>query len=286
MALIAFLTVAAEGMAQFTPGQSSPPVRADQLVDVRVLTDRGIVGPGETFHVMAVFDIKKPWHMYWRNPGEAGALPPSIEVTAPDGFTVGETRWPRPKRLESPAGEMFCYEDQLALIVPVTAPMALRSDEVTLETAVRFAVCDADRCLFGRNTMQPTIRTHNSEADGKQASDAETNGDAELAKRHLQRLPHNINESRDATIAVRDETLILTAPSHGFDQVTFFPEDTPGVSYGSPDINFSDDRVTVKVPLSINRNNFRGGPPKVGGLLALGRAADDPGYEGAIALSP
>lgn len=281
---MAAAVLAAETTAQFAPSQRGQPVRADQLVNVRVITDRAEVGPGETFHVLAVFDIQQPWHIYWKNPGEAGALPPSVDLTVPDGFTVGDIRWPRPKRINSPAGEMFCYENQLALFVPVTAPAELEDGEVTIETAVRFAVCDADRCLFGRNTAKPTIRTTSSAASGNREAAAPSQRNAEFVERHLKRLPIDINDSGDVTIALHDEKLVLTAPAHGFDRATFFPADAPGVSYGKPTMSFEDDRVTVTVPLTINPNNFRSGPPMVGGLLALGRENNDPSYEGAIAL--
>lgn len=290
-AAIAAAVIVSEGAAQFTPGRSAPPeqrgeqLTADQLVDVRAVTDRTRVCPGETFHVLAVFDIKRPWHLYWKNPGEAGALPPSIDITAPVGFTVGEMRWPRPRLINSPAGEMFSYENQLALFVPITAPAELEGGEFPLEMRFRYAVCDANRCLIGQGTRGLTIHTTNS-ATGNGSDDVLPKRDAELIERHLRRLPRDIEDTDGASIVLRDEQLTITVPAHGNQRATFFELAAPGVTYGRPEMRFEDDSLTITIALTINPNNFRGGPPTVGGLVALGREADGPSYEGSAALSP
>jgi DsbC/DsbD-like thiol-disulfide interchange protein len=265
------------------PGQHRQ-VTADELVDVRVITDRTRVGPGETFHVLAVFDIKRPWHLYWKNPGEAGALPPSVDVVAPEGFSIGEILWPRPKRLNNPAGEMFCYENQLALFIPVTAPAELDDGEVALETSIRYAVCDANRCLFGQTVRRPRIRT-TSDSTGE-AADRLSRRDADLIERHLPRLPRVISDAEGGSIALHDEQLTITIPAHGHDRAAFFPLNAPGVTFGEANLSFNDDSLTVTVALRINPRNLRGGPPKVGGLVTLGPEPDGPSYEGSIALTP
>jgi DsbC/DsbD-like thiol-disulfide interchange protein len=271
------------------PGQSPPgQITADQITQVRTIVDRDSIGPGETFHVLAIFDIQQPWHIYWKNPGEAGALAPSVDLTVPEGFTVGEIRWPRPKLINSPAGEMFCYEDQAALFVPVTAPESLSDGEVRIESTVRFAVCDARRCLFGRDSGRVTIRTtsaaRNGEADDAHPTVA-NNRHRTLIERHVKRLPHVITPDHETSaISFNGETLTITGPAHGNERLTFFPLDSQGVTYDQPTITLEDDRFTVTVNLTVQRHNFIGGPPKVGGLVALGRRPDDPAYEGAIQL--
>jgi DsbC/DsbD-like thiol-disulfide interchange protein len=284
VSLVFAAVISGEAIAQFSPGppgQRQAQLTADQLVDVRVMLDRAEVGPGETFHVIAVFDIDRPWHLYWKNPGEAGALPPSVNVTVPDGFEVGEMRWPRPKRLNSPAGEMFCYENQLALFVPVTAPAELEDGEVTIETSFRYAVCDADRCLFGTGSQKPRLRT-TSTVGSEATSLSERN--ARVLERHLPRLPRTLTESDQTEIALDETTLSITVPAHGYGRATFFPYDVAGVEFGKPEMTFEDDRLTVTVPLSINPNNFRSGTPTAGGLIALGQEPDGPSYEGAVPI--
>ena len=36
------------------------------------------------------------WHSYWKNPGDTG-IPTEIDWQMPEGFHVGELRWPTPK---------------------------------------------------------------------------------------------------------------------------------------------------------------------------------------------
>ena len=55
------------------------------------------------------FKLESGWHVYWKNPGDAGE-PPKIKWTLPQGITAGAFQYPIPKRL--PLGPLidFGYE--------------------------------------------------------------------------------------------------------------------------------------------------------------------------------
>src|ERR1700756_920135 len=44
------------------------------------------------------FKLESGWHVYWKNPGDAGE-PPHIKWTLPQGITAGPLEYPIPKRL-------------------------------------------------------------------------------------------------------------------------------------------------------------------------------------------
>ena len=70
----------------------------------------------------------------------------------------------------------------------------------------------------------------------------------------------------------------------GLETLTFFPGESPGVSYGGPKITIEGDRFHVTVKVQINRRNTLGKPIVLSGLIALGWKGDEPSYEFAIEL--
>src|SRR5882724_10439096 len=77
------------------PGGSPQGKGAEQLVHVKMLPLTQRVSAGETFDLAFVFEIEPQWHIYWKNSGSSGS-PTEIQVTGPQGFTIGKARYPRP----------------------------------------------------------------------------------------------------------------------------------------------------------------------------------------------
>ncbi len=251
---------------------------AGQLTRVQLITDTSdALMPGETIHLAVVFSIADTWHLYWKNPG-AGAPPPDITVNVPNAYAVGDVRWPRPITIEGPMGDMYCYEDEFALFIPVTAPAELEDGEVTFSVDVNWAVCDKDVCLFGDVTRDITLSTTSSTVRTLEARPIQP----KIAK-HRPRLPRSIDGER-ARAELRDETVRVVVPADDFETATFFPHSSPGVRYGEPRIEHNDGRFELVVELQINPNNFTDGPPNIGGLIALGESKDDPSYEFSLPL--
>jgi thiol:disulfide interchange protein DsbD len=69
-------------------------------VHVQLLPPEGVLYIGEPFtnEVGLYFKLEPGWHIYWKNPGDAG-LPPRIQWTLPAGITAGPLLFPAPKRL-------------------------------------------------------------------------------------------------------------------------------------------------------------------------------------------
>ena len=84
-------------------------------VEASLTPEHAAIAPGATVTVALNQIIRKNWHTYWLNPGDAGA-PTSITWHLPEGWSAGPIQWPYPKRL--PLGPLmdFGYEDQVALL--------------------------------------------------------------------------------------------------------------------------------------------------------------------------
>ena len=61
------------------------PIRKDHL-SVDLISEVTFIRPGQPFWVAVKFDLDKHWHIYWKNPGDAGTIP-EIQWQLPAGFT-------------------------------------------------------------------------------------------------------------------------------------------------------------------------------------------------------
>jgi DsbC/DsbD-like thiol-disulfide interchange protein len=132
-------------------GEEPAPVKA------RILADVSAIAPGEQFDVAVFFEVEPHWHVYWKNPGDSG-LPTSVEFTLPQGFTVGELKWPVPSLLKGAGGLTdYGYEDSLLLSARVTPPSDLMPGSVALIKARVSWVSCSDICIPGRAELELTL---------------------------------------------------------------------------------------------------------------------------------
>jgi DsbC/DsbD-like thiol-disulfide interchange protein len=245
---------------------------ADQAVQVRLAGDAPSIGPGQTIRLAVIFTIAPYWHIYWLNPGDSGA-PTNLTVTAPEGFSVGGTLFPRPGAFEETAGTVYGYERQTVLFVPVTAPKDLKDGEASFQVDIFYLVC-RDRCLIGRAAESLRIAT-TSGAAGPEPSTP----DAQTLRRHADRLPRPLAELAGASARLEGGLLLVTGPAGGHETIEFFPLPVPGVTFGEAEIVVEDDRFRLAVPFEVKPQNALGQKMSVRGVLGLGRSVSDPCYD-------
>jgi DsbC/DsbD-like thiol-disulfide interchange protein len=247
------------------------PDQAAEHVKVRAATDVERVSPGQTFHIAVVLDITPKWHIYWKNPGE-GAAPPQIELHGPEGFEVGQILWPRPSVLGSVIGDMYVYEHQVVLFMPVKAPMALPDGRASFSADVNWAVCDEKICVMESGRASTNVRTVSETGTAAPSNDP-------LIAAFWKRLPAAIDKTDGAKAAFDGTTLIIEAPAQGRTAASIIPDCSPGVALGKAKITIEGDRMRATIPVEVKPNNSLGKPMTVGGLVMLGSKFDDPCYE-------
>ena len=72
-------------------------------VRARLVADAAELQGGESFLLGVLLEPDPGWHVYWRNPGEAG-LATDIAYDLTEGFEVGELQWPVPVSFDQPDG--------------------------------------------------------------------------------------------------------------------------------------------------------------------------------------
>src|SRR5580658_4906281 len=111
-------------------------------VQAEILADVSAIQLGKPFWLGVRLTIDSGWHVYWKNPGDAG-LPTRVKLTLPPGFTAGPLQYPTPWRLDQPGGiTVFGYEDSVLLLTQITPPATLPADfQGQFTAAVSWLVC-------------------------------------------------------------------------------------------------------------------------------------------------
>jgi len=141
---------------------SAAHVRAELLANV------SSVQAGKPFWLGVRLSIDPGWHVYWKNPGDAG-LPTRVALTLPDGFSAEPLQFPTPHRFDQ-AGNIvaFGYEDSVLLLTRVTPPANLPADfQGEFRAAVSWLVC-SNVCIPGKQTVDLTLGSATSASPASQ----------------------------------------------------------------------------------------------------------------------
>lgn len=239
-------------------GEDEP---TENLVRTYLLADVSHVAPGQELSLGVRFDIAPTWHIYWINPGESG-LPTEVEFEVPEGFTVGDVRFPGPTRFESPGAIVsYGYEDLTLVSVPVVAPDKLPAGKSLRFVARSSWLACREACIQGKAVNEIRIDIAGPGAPSAPAHD-------QLWTEQLARVPVGWETLAGATHRWTSEAnqnvLELTIP--GADQVEYFPAPAEQVAIAGQAAIPSDKGIALRV-------SFRSGgvalPAAVKGVLRV-----------------
>lgn len=234
---------------------------ANGHAEVQLIAETTSIAPGRPFWVGMQFQIEQGWHLYWRNPGDAG-LGPDVAWHLPDGWTAGEIQWPYPKRVDAPPITSYAYTGEATLLVEITPPKDLKpGDRPTLRADVFWLACK-EACVAGNAEVQLSFPVSTAEpvADERWA---------ERFKQTRQRLP--VKPDGWTVRAVLDDgqiTFDLTPPdtfAGPLAGVQFFPYKDDLIDHAAAqELSTADGSYTLRV----RRSRQRSDPPdRVAGVL-------------------
>lgn len=250
MAMSANLRADPPGLKPGLPGQARVPAEPeDPAVRARILADVRSVQPGKPFRLGVLLEMKPGWHVYWKNPGDAG-LATSVEFVLPKGFSAGPLHWPIPERFEQ-AGNItsFGYEKSVLLWAQITPPRKIRrGGEVRIGARASWLGCKV-QCVPGEAELELELAVR---------EDAEADN-AGLFARWQRRLPCKVG-SAEAGVAVRVGGSVPTTPKwHTIrielawqgrvpSKVEWFPGYVRGLELGKPSIRAAGRKTEISVP--------------------------------------
>ncbi len=114
------------------------------------------VQPGEKVTLALRFKCESQYHIYWKNPGDAGTAP-SISWTEKSGTEPGPLLWPGPTLLDLSGVINFVHADETLLLIETHVPKN-SPNEITLKGHVQWLECNEGGCYPQEKDVSLTLK--------------------------------------------------------------------------------------------------------------------------------
>ncbi len=118
-------------------------------VEAELVSESAAVAAGNPFWAAVRLKMDPQWHVYWRNPGDAG-LPTTVSWRLPPGFAADPLLWPLPQKFLSSGTMTYGYDGEVLLLARITPPPGLApGGKADLAATVSFLACKIE-CIPGK----------------------------------------------------------------------------------------------------------------------------------------
>jgi thiol:disulfide interchange protein DsbD len=213
------------------------------------------------------FKLEEGWHIYWKNPGDAGE-PPRVTWMLPVGITAGPLEFPTPKRL--PLGPLmdFGYENEVLFPLHVAVAKSAAIGPVVVHVHVSWLVCRGS-CIPGKADLEKTLVVVPHYLVIKPVEPDE----AAIWRRLGGNLPKSFTENQKAIFQPTSEGFRLSIETGQKEsEATFFPEDQDIIDNPAPQ---KITPIATGLILDLKKDaNLTANPAQLKGVLELsgGRA--------------
>jgi thiol:disulfide interchange protein DsbD len=273
LVFLVLLSIAADQPAR----AASSAVDADHLrVELRVLPQT--LHQGGSAQAGLYFKLEPGWHIYWKNPGDAG-LPTHATWTLPAGVTAGPLVFPAPKRLALGPLMDYGYEDEVLFPLTLTVAKSAEPGTALIHAKLDWLVCQ-NSCLPGKAELE--LSREILDHPGKPVSSAE---DQALFRRFSARLPRSLPASAKADFQSTPTGFRLTVETGQREtQAVFFPAEQDIIDNPAPQKLTPTSQGLV---LDLKKDaSLKAAPAQLKGVLELsgGRAFEIAALPGSSAV--
>ena len=236
-------------------------------VHVQLISPDAQLHPGTANDAGLYFKLEPGWHVYWKNPGDAGE-PPHIKWTLPPGVAAGPLQVPIPKRL--PLGPLmdFGYEDEVLFPMQLSVPAGASSGPATLHAKVDWLVCRGS-CIPEKAELEISRQI----VPKDEPADAEVQPDHDIWARLASKLPAPLPPNLKIGFVPTSTGFRLTINTgHKETEASFFPASPDILSNPAPQTAMP---TATGLTLDLKKDESLAATPKeLSGLLQLsgGRA--------------
>jgi thiol:disulfide interchange protein DsbD len=243
-------------------------------VHVQLVIPFANLNRGESASAGFYFKLEPGWHIYWKNPGDAG-LPPHVSWTLPAGITAGPLQFPAPRRLALGPLMDFGYEDEVLFPLTLSVAKTAKSGPTVLHAKVDWLVC-RESCIPGKAELEVSRGVPPMPSEIVQLI-----SERDLFNRLIGRLPKPLPAVAKAVLQPDQNGFRLTVKTGQKEtEATFFPSDQDILDNPAPQ-KFTATANGLTLDLKKDAN-LTANPKELRGVLELsgGRA-----YE-IVALPP
>ena len=140
-----------------------------QPVKAELIAEHASVRPGGQTRVGVSFELEEGWHIYAKEPGDAG-LPTKITWSGPKSVRFGPLQWPVPQQFDEPGSiRTFGYSGAVVLASRLSVSSQAKAGEpIQVAAKVEWLACK-EICVPGSATLEltlpvskagPTLSTH------------------------------------------------------------------------------------------------------------------------------
>lgn len=105
---------------------------------VRTRVTAAMTGLGSTAFVE--IELEDGWKTYWRNPGDAGGLPPVFEWQGSDNLAEARVYYPAPSQFVDKSGTTVGYKKHVAF--PIVVKRVDAAKPLVVRAQVQFGICE------------------------------------------------------------------------------------------------------------------------------------------------
>lgn len=261
-------------------GLNNGPAKAEAVrvghVEAELVSEVDGISPGQSIWVGLHLKMDDKWHVYWRNPGDAG-LPPKINWDLPEGFEVGSIAWPYPECIEVEPVTSFGYYHEVLLPIRLKVPDSIQVDDtVELKANSEWLVCK-QVCIPGEAELSLRLPVR----EAQPGFNNDWTSEFSLIRNRLPLRDHGWKLSVSA--GDNGFSIVMVKPQWLEDDigdVSFFPYKQGVIDISSKQKLTATDSGYV---LSVDRNqNLKQNPDSLSGILVSSTGWRGPDSEKAI----
>ncbi|MGO9636641.1 MAG: protein-disulfide reductase DsbD family protein [Terracidiphilus sp.] len=249
------------------PAQAASSSFEGDHVQVQLVFRKAQLFPGTGDHGGLYFKLESGWHVYWKNPGDAGE-PPHIHWTLPEGVTAEPLQFTAPKRL--PLGPLmdYGYENEVLFPFRLVIAKSVKPGTAVLHAKVDWLVC-RERCIPGKADLEIKQKIRATTPAG----DPDDGPGVEIWRRLAILLPDALPPNERAAFQPTKEGFRLSVETGQREtEAVFFPEDQDIIDNPAPQ-KFTTTANGLILDLKKDAN-LSANPAQLRGVLELsgGRA--------------
>ncbi len=225
---------------------SSAPKKKAKHAVTTLIAESLELKPGVALSAGLHMTLEPGWHVYWKNPGDAG-LPVRLTWTMPPGFSVDSLQWPTPERIAVEPMMNYGYSEEVVLPFAIHAPKSQGQGQITLKAKAKWLVCK-DICLPEEADLSLTLAW-----PGAMGSLLPTPHSKSLITRFQAELPLAQSDWQASASRVGDHVLLSLNSPAGLktpDSLWFFPSQGDWMEHAAPEsLSRSGGALTLKLKL-------------------------------------
>lgn len=207
------------------------------------------IKPGDTLLIEFNFKIKKGWHIYWINPGDAG-LPTIITPLETSFGKQLDVLMPAPKALSEDDLTFYCYENQTKMIARFLVDTQVNLEPKVLNYELSWLVCK-NECFPGSISFNIPVNISNN---------------SNIINRFkLENYPTYL-ELRNYEVYKDDDKIIITLDNINGEVIKFYPISPGFFVYNQIEIKNEKNNSKIILPLDKFREKD---PETIEGLFVL-----------------